>query len=211
MRPSAPIQPSHRALVDALKRRGGATVPELAGELSLSVETVREHLRTLESRALVARNGTRRRGPGRPEIRFMLTPDAEALFPRREGEVLRALAGFLATRGHQPLLRAFYEEYLAEVRASAMARVAHLEGGARLEEVARVFAELGFMPVLEMGGAAPQLRLCHCPVRALVDVTQVPCRAESGLLRELLGDEPARVSFMPEGDAACAYVMEATR
>lgn len=211
MRPVAPIQPSHRSLLDALKRRGGATVPELARGLSLSVETVREHLRTLESRALVARNGTTRRGPGRPEIRFTLTEDAEALFPRREGDVLRALAGFLAARGHQPLLRAFYEEYLADVRGSAMARVAHLEGEARLAEVAQVFAELGFMPVLETGGDAPQLRLCHCPVRALVEVSQVPCRAEERLLRELLGEAPARASFMPEGGAACAYVMEATR
>ena len=211
MRPSAPIQPSHRALLDALKRCGGAAVPELARELSLSVETVREHLRTLESRALVARNGTTRRGPGRPEIRFTLTRDAEVLFPRREAEVLRALAGFLAARDHQSLLRAFYEEYLSDVRASAMARVAHLEGGARLEEVARIFTELGFMPVLETGGDAPQLRLCHCPVRALVEVSQVPCRAEQALLRELRGEEPARVSFMPEGGAACAYVMETTR
>lgn len=205
MKTVTPITPSHRVLLDALKRRGQATVAELAADLDLNVETVREHLQGLMRRELVRRNGTARRGPGRPEGVFGLTDDAEALFPRREGEMLRALGAFLVRKKQTAMLGEFYQDFLAEQRTRALRRVAHLRGRKRLEEVARIFTELGFMPVIEGTGRNATLRMCHCPVRALVDATHVPCRAEIGLLNELLGKPTKRVSYIPDGDTACTY------
>lgn len=204
----ATMKPSHRALLDALKRRGRATVPELAGDLALNIETIREHLKALGERGLVRRHGTASRGPGRPEIVFVLTPDAEALFPRREGEVLRALGAYLVAHDHSPLLRRFYQEFIGERREAALARVEHLEGRARLEEVARIFEEMGFMPVIDDAAGEARLRLCHCPLRDLVDATHIPCRAEIGFLAELLGGRPKRVGYIPDGDAGCSYRLE---
>ena len=200
-----PITSSHRALLDALKHRGRATAAELAEDLGLNVETVREHLQALARRDLVRRDGTQRRGAGRPVIVFTLTQSSAALFPRREGEMLRALGRFLVARRQTGLLREFYDEYLAEQRAAGLARVEHLKGRERLEEVARIFGEMGFMPVIEETGESPRLRLCHCPVRDLVEATHVPCQAEIGLMRELLGTTSERVSFIPDGGDACSY------
>jgi len=200
-----PLTPSHRALCDALKHRGRLTVPDLAEELALNVETVREHLRTLTTRKLIQRDGTVQRGPGRPEIAYVLTPEAEALFPRREGEILHELGRYLVETGRQELLRDFFDAYIAGRREVAMARVAHLTGKKRLREVARIMEEMGFMPVLEGPAAAPHLRLCHCPMRDLVDATDIPCRAEVGLLTELLGTRPTRDGYIPDGDAGCSY------
>jgi predicted ArsR family transcriptional regulator len=132
------MTPSHRALCDALKRRGRATVPELAEDLALNVETIRDRLRTLVARELIRRDGTMQRGPGRPEIVFALRPEAEALFPRREGEILHALGQYLVDREQSHLLRGFFEKYVGARRDAAMARVAHLTGRKRLKEVARI-------------------------------------------------------------------------
>lgn len=195
-----------RSLLDALKYRGRATVPELSSDLDLNVETVRDHLRTLESRDLVRRDGTLQQGPGRPEIVFILTPTAEALFPRREGELLQALARYLVDHKQTPLLRDFFRSYVAERREQGLARVAGLTGKKRVREVVRIFDELGFMPVLEDHGDT--LRLCHCPLRDLVQATDLPCREEIGLLRELLDGSLTRVAHMPDGDAACSYRMD---
>lgn len=205
MTPSGPslLKDRLRSLLDALKYRGRATVPELAADLDLNVETIREHLRTLEARMLVRREGTQQQGPGRPEVLFGLTPEAEALFPRREGEMLQALARYLVAQGQTPLLREFFREHAAERRERGLARVAGLTGRKRLREVVRLFDDMGFMPVLEETGTT--LRLCHCPLRDLVEATQLPCREEIGLLRELLGSPLVRVTHMPRGDAACAY------
>ncbi|MBW7933412.1 MAG: helix-turn-helix domain-containing protein [Gemmatimonadaceae bacterium] len=201
----APVSPSQRTLLDALKRRGRASVPQLAADLKLNIETIRDHLKTLGSRALVRRDGVVRSGPGRPEVVYTLTGAAEALFPRREGEILRALGGYLLKRGHERMLRDFFEQYVDERRNAALARVAHLEGTARVKEVARIFSELGFMPVVESAGDTTRLRLCHCPLRDLVHATKIPCGAEMAFLSELLGDRPARVHYLPDGDMSCTY------
>lgn len=212
MHEPTPLTSSHHSVLDALKRRGRSSVPELARELALNVETLREHLQALESRHLVARVGSAKGGAkggaGRPSILYALTKSAEALFPRNEGELLRGLSAFLVEAGHTPLLRKFYDQQLAERRRAALARVDGLEGEARLHEVLQVFTELGYMPELDVVDGAPRLRLCHCPVRDMVAATHVPCRAEISLLRDLLGENPKRVSFIPDGAESCSYQLE---
>ncbi len=209
--PTAQLTSSHRVLIDALKRRGRASVPQLAEELSLNIETIRDHLKSLVARDLVRReeqprgDATARSGPGRPEILYSLTDAAEVLFPRREGDVLRELGAYLVHHDQEVLLTDFFDEYIERRRAVASARVAHLEGRARVEEVARIFAEFGFMPVLEDDDDTPRIRLCHCPLRELVDATRIPCRAEIGFLAELLGERLTRVAYIPAGDDSCSY------
>ncbi len=199
----------HRSLLDALKYRGRATVPELAAELELNVETVRQHLRTLESAKVVRRDGTLRQGPGRPEITWVLTADAESLFPRREGETLRELAQYLIDEGQTHLLAGFLRSQVASRRASSMARVAGLKGAERAREVKSILDEMGFYPVLDSGDRT--LSLCHCPLRDLVSATDLPCREEIRLLEELLGNSVKRVSHIPDGDDSCAYQLRSRR
>jgi len=196
---------SRRSILSALKRAGGATVPTLADVVGLNIETVRSHLKILGSQGLVERQGTRSNGPGRPEVVYGLTAEAGSLFPQREAEVLRELASFLQDTGRADVLDEFFDRYIEARRAESLARVEGLEGRARLQEAARILSEQGFMAVVEQDGGQPRLRLCHCPLRELVEVSKVPCRAEVGFVRELIGERLTRVSYIPAGDAACSY------
>jgi predicted ArsR family transcriptional regulator len=203
-------------VLEALKRGGDSTIPDLATRVGLNVETVRHHLRALESHGYAYRRGTRIRRAGRPEIVYGLTAAAENLFPRREGEVLRALAQYLKASGSEGVLEEFFDSYIDARRAAAHARVEGLTGDARVAEVAAILSELGFMAsatptapaeALEAVEAkdAPMLHLCHCPLRDLVDVSRVPCRAELGFIRELLGEPLTRLAYIPAGDRSCSY------
>lgn len=197
---------TRRSLLLRLKRGGEMTLAELAVGFDLAHETLRSHLRSLEAQGLVTRAGVRRRGPGRPEVVYELADAAERLFPHREGEVLRDLASFLVRTGRLDVLETFFEERMARRREAALERVRGLEGRARMEAVADVLSEEGFMAeVVDVGDGAPELRLCHCPIRDLVDVSPLPCTAEIGLVRELLGEPLARRSYIPNGEAACSY------
>lgn len=199
------LSESRRAILMMLKRAGSATVPTLASVVGLNVETIREHLKDLEAKGLVERRGTRVSGPGRPELVYGLTDEADALFPRREAEVLARLAAYLVETGNEKILSDFFDRYVAERRAEALARVEGLEGRERLLEAATILTEQGFMAVVEEVDGEPRLRLCHCPLRELVEVSGIPCRAEIGFVRELAGSRLTRVSYIPSGDAACAY------
>lgn len=196
---------SQGAILEHLKRLGRATVPELVEALRLNGETIRAHLKALAGHGLVRRDGSRRSGPGRPEVLYGLTPEADSLFPRLEGAVLRELASYLVQSGNEAALRDFFETRISHRREEALARVRGLEGRQRLDEIARIFSELGFMAVVEEQGGGCQLRLCHCPIRDLVDATRIPCLAETGFLTELLGAEPTRVSYIPAGASSCSY------
>ncbi len=196
---------TRRRLLLRLKRHGAMTLATISEAFDLSPETLRSHLRDLEAEGVVERAGVRRHGRGRPEVIYRLAPAAERLFPQREGEMLGELAAFLVRSGRPDLIHGFFEERMARRRAEALERVEGLEGRARMEEIADILTEEGFMAEVETSAdGESELRLCHCPIRELVDVSTVPCKAEIGLIRELLGDL-ARHSYIPNGEPACSY------
>lgn len=200
------IGESQGRILEHLKRGGTATIPEMGEALGLSVETVRTHLRSLGAEGLVERRGRRRNGPGRPEIVYGLTESADTLFPQREGQLLTELTRFAESRGQGGLVRDFFDQRMQERLAEVSERVNGLGVDARLDEVARVLSNEGFMAeVVEGDEGGPQLRLCHCPIRSLVDVTRAPCRAELAFVRDILGTRLKRVSYIPAGDDACCY------
>jgi predicted ArsR family transcriptional regulator len=199
------LSASQRSVLARLKRTGPTTTPALAGAVSLNVETVRHHLRALEALGYVERRGTRKPGPGRPEVVYALTPEADHIFPSRQGEILRGLAEYLVETGNAALIEEFFERWIDARRTEALPRVEGLTGEARLRETAAVMAELGFMPTAGFGTAGPELHLCHCPLRELVAASRAPCRAEVGFVRELLGQKLTRLAYIPAGDASCSY------
>jgi predicted ArsR family transcriptional regulator len=106
------------------------------------------------------------------------------------------------------------DRFAAQRRDAALGRLEGLHGRERLEEVARILTEEGYMAEIQPGtnGAPAQLRLCHCPVRELVEVTRAPCRAEVAFVKALVGRELARsglarVEHIADGGSACAYAV----
>lgn len=199
---------TQRRILEQLKLRGASTLGELGESIELARETLREHLNALAARKLVRRAGRRREGPGRPENVYALDEAGEALFPRREGEVLRQLARHLLEGGRSAELETFFQRRVAAVGDEALRRVSELEGRDRLEAVADLLSEEGFMArVLEGEDGRPRLRLHHCPLQDLVEATQLPCRAELTWVGEALEAPLERESYMPDGDRTCGYAV----
>lgn len=196
---------SQRTLLFELKRLGEGALAEL-GAGALARETVRDHLKSLQAAGLVERAGVRREGRGRPQVLYRLTDRGEELFPQREGELLGELARFLLADERRELLERFFAERNRAKRERLLARLDGIEGRERLAELASAMTEDGFLAEVADGARGePHLRLCHCPWRRLVEVSRLPCRAEMGLVSELLGRGLARESFMPDGDSSCTY------
>jgi DeoR family transcriptional regulator, suf operon transcriptional repressor len=189
----------------ALKRLGNATQAQIAREVPLAPATLREHLQSLVASGLVQRQGSRHGKPGRPEVVYALTDHGNALFPNRAPQVLRELIGHLTERGYTRVLRRFFESRVAARRDAALARVNGLSGSARVQEVARILSEEGFMAQVGTSPREPTLRLCHCPIRDVVSITRTPCQFEQLLISELLERKLHRLEYIPDGDASCSY------
>lgn len=200
---------SQQRILDHVKRRGAGTVPEIARALEINVETVRSHLRRLRTRGLIERTGSRSRGVGRPEVVYVLTDEADRLFPDRAGRLLADLVDFLRREGETETLTTFFAEQGDARTSRAMRELAGLEGEARVRRLAELLTEEGFMAGVDKTAEGElQLRLSHCPIRNLVDVTTAPCRAELSSVARALEARLKRVSYIPDGQSACCYVVE---
>ena len=101
---------STRGQIVTILRSSPCTVEELAGKLELTDNAVRAHLLTLERDGLVRQSGLRR-GPRKPHFTYVLTPEADAIFPKAYDALLNQLIAVLKTRLDQPEL----EDVLREV------------------------------------------------------------------------------------------------
>src|SRR5690349_11890704 len=96
-RPEDRFWETTRGQILVLIRRGTETVNELASVLGLTDNAVRAHLAVLERDGLVRPSGTRR-GPRKPTVTYELSPEAEQLFPKEYGPILRTLLDTLVDR-----------------------------------------------------------------------------------------------------------------
>src|SRR4051794_22980810 len=65
-----------------LKNKGGLTADELAQQLTITRNAVRQHLASLENDRLVEKGGTRPSG-GRPQQLYVLSANGHECFPRQ--------------------------------------------------------------------------------------------------------------------------------
>jgi len=133
---------STRGQVVQILRRGEATVNELAGALGLTSNAIRAHLNTLERDGLVEEGG-KRSSVRRPESVYVLTRDAEELFPKAYHLLLGQLLDVLGQR----LSPADIEELLREVgRELAVAQAPAYQGKTfreRVQEAVKVLEGMG--------------------------------------------------------------------
>ncbi len=199
-----------RALLQLMKRRGEISLDDAVAATGYARTTLREHLTQLERDGLV-RHRAERRGRGRPRLRYRITERGERLFPTRDGVLLRALLRFLQEKGFGDQIEAFFASFW-EARieeAEHRLRQAEREGGParRLDALEALLREEGFMPDVREAEGRLVVRECNCPFAEAVKQTRLPCRLEEAFYEAVFDGNVERVDYMPEGDAACTYVI----
>src|SRR5690348_6455791 len=154
---------STRGRVILLLRRGSRTVNELAAELGLTDNAVRTHLTGLERDGLVQPSGTRP-STRKPHITYGLTPEAEWLFPKMYGPVLRhlldVLAKHLPARKVGEVARAVGRRVAADHRPAVRADALR----DRVAEVAAVLRDWGGLAEPEQRDGKWVIRCLVCPL-----------------------------------------------
>ena len=175
---------STRGQIVTILRGAPCTVEDLAEKLSLTDNAVRAHLSTLERDGLVRQSGLRR-GPRKPHFTYVLTDEADRLFPKAYDALLNQLIAVLKTRLTPPEI----EDALREV-GRAMAATAPTGPNANLESRVR-----SALKVLEaIGGAAEivkhedkfMIQASGCPLAAAVTVHPEVCQLAESLVAEIV-------------------------
>ena len=177
---------STRGQIVLMLRSAGRTVNDLAGALGLSGNAVRTHLDRLERDGLVHATGTR---PGirKPNVTYGLTPDAEHLFPKMYGPVLRELLNVLSE--HLPakkldeIIRATARGMAAEHRSVVKAK----KLPERIAEAVGVLTEGGGACETEKNNGMLVVHCYDCPLTIAALGHPEICRLIEMMLAELIG------------------------
>ena len=176
---------STRGKIIMLLRRSNRTVKQLAEALGVTENAVRAQLMVLQRDGLVQQQ-TVRAGVGKPAYMYSLTPQAEHLFPKGYGLVLRQILDILLERFDtaevDELLRA-----LGRRLASNYPLPAGGDLRSRLRQAVGVLNDLGGLVQLEEGD--DRFHICGyvCPMSEATLAHPEICRAMETMLTELVG------------------------
>lgn len=175
---------STRGQIVTILRGSPRTVDELAAKLKLTDNAVRAHLATLERDGVVRQSGLRR-GPRKPHFTYVLTEDADKLFPKAYDALLNQLIAVLKNR----LQPAEIEAVLREVGRAVAAEAATGKDGtldSRVHKALRVLEAIGGAAEAERHNGTIVIRSNGCPLAAAVSVHPEVCRLAEALVAEVV-------------------------
>jgi predicted ArsR family transcriptional regulator len=194
---------STRGRIVLLLRRAGSTVDELAQALHLTDNAVRAHLATLERDGLVCQGGVRR-GGGKPAQVYHLTQEAEQIFPKAYGPVLRSLLDALSASLSPAQLVEIIQ--CAGQRLAAQWNMPSGELRARVRSALDIFNQLGGLTELEERPESYVLKSATCPLAAIAPDHPEVCRLTQAFLSHIV-DAPVEEHCEREHAAKCFFVL----
>lgn len=202
------LNPTKRALLVGVMRRGRAVADDLAAEAFISPGAARHHLHGLESQGYLEHESDRLAGPreGRPAHLYRLTPLGKSLFPNGSNRFLSLLLHSIETSESEERAR-----LLDTVTAAVMRMLPPVPDDATLAErvraLGRGFDTVGGMTDVEdTFNGRVRLILGHCPASEVSTRHPVTCDLELAIVRQAVA--PAEVRVLERrvcGEGMCRY------
>jgi DeoR family transcriptional regulator, suf operon transcriptional repressor len=194
-----------RGVLSAIKEAGEASAEQIARSLGVTVGAVRQHLAALEGEGLVAHRDERS-GPGRPRRRYCITPAAEALWPKRYGQLTNQLLDFVGQESPELVDKVFSRRGEARVGRAA-GRLSGFGFDARIEELTRILDEDGYLAQCQREDDGSWLVVEHnCAILDVAERYGAACSSELAFLRDSIPDaDVQRTAHMMAGAHICGY------
>lgn len=196
-------------ILACIKQQGEATNADIADELGVSYEAVRQQLRQLEATQLVVSRKRRDEDQraGRPTQVYALSPAGDHLFPKAYDDLALALIDTLAEalgpQALQEVLASFTDENVRQWTPYLRNKTL-LE---RLEALKGIYLEDDAYMEVSKDEAAGELRLVerNCPYLNIATRRPALCSVTVSTLSRLLGYMVTREKRFQDGDGRCVF------
>ena len=197
-----------RRLLTLIKMWGSATVADLATELGLSGEAVRQQLAGPERDLWIERENRPRSGEaGRPASRYRLTVRGERLFPKDDGSLAIALMDAVRSQlGESALTQVLGR--VTDFRVAALTPAQEGAGPAldgRIDALRAIYSPGD--PYLEVEKTEDGYRLTerNCPFLDVALQRPLLCSSTVSVLSRLVGRRVVRERRFQEGHGCCVF------
>jgi DeoR family suf operon transcriptional repressor len=207
----ASLPPTRRGILTTLRKRGEASVDDLAEAMGITVSAVRQHLIGLAAAGLVTHRASRV-GPGRPRHLYRLSAASEALFPKFYGELTNELLSYVEAEDPEVLERIFERRRLRRVQG-AVARLQGRRFPEKVAELARILDEDGYLADFEsLPDGTFKITEHNCAILSVARLWGLACSTEIEFLRQALPEARIeRVAHMMAGAHVCRYEISLRR
>lgn len=202
-----PPERTQEAVLLYLKRSGELTVADLCKELGITSMAVRRHLSSLQKEGLVDSKLVRQ-SRGRPTYFYRLTDKAESLFPSGFQNLASDLLDLVYEQsGHKGVMELLNRRN-DRLSKRLQSRVENLPMKQRVQEVAKIFSEGGYMTEWEeLPDGNFIIFQRHCAVHDLATQYRQLCVLEPRLMESLLGVKVTREKYILKQDPVCGYIV----
>ena len=208
--PLQQLPTTRRAVLNLLKRQGPLDASAVAEALGLTPAAIRLQLSHLEQDGLLAHRDEvpSGAGRGRPRHVYELTPAADALFPKRYGDLTTELLGYLGGPGGAQVDELFEQRRQRRV-AGALPRTADLPFDEQVAALTQILDEDGYLADAEkLPDGSWRITEHNCAILTVAHGFSQACTSELAFIRDALpGATVRRVAHLMDGAHVCAYVV----
>jgi DeoR family suf operon transcriptional repressor len=201
---------TRRAILNLIKRQGPLDALGVAEALALTPAAVRLQLARLEEDGLLVHHDEvpDGAGRGRPRHVYELTSAAEALYPKRYGDLTTELLGYLGGPDASQVDELFEQRRLRRV-AGALPRTANLPFDDQVAALTAILDEDGYLAEAEkLPDGSWRITEHNCAILTVAHGFSQACTSELAFIRDALpGATVRRVAHLMDGAHVCAYVV----
>lgn len=195
-----------KAILAIVKRRGASAIAELADELEVSYEAIRQQVTQLHSEGWLQKGIDRSQGRvGRPQAHYRLTPAGDHLFPKHYDDLTVELLDAVGERfGHEGVRAVLADLTDARVREWAP-RLEGMDLEERLQALRGIYLDGDPFVTVERDERGLRLVERNCPFLNVASRRPALCSLTVSVLTRLLGHRVVREERFQAGDGCCAF------
>ena len=190
-----------------IKSRGPTSTARLAQALDLTPEAARLQVQKMVAGGLLDGLQEANTGVGRPRQNWALTEAGNRRFPDTHAQLTVQLIGTVRQLFGEQGLDRLISQREADTRTLYQQRCNGKTVAKRLEQLAAVRSEEGYMARVERDGKDWLLIEDHCPICVAARSCQGFCRSELSLFQEIIGGDSGvtREQHVLTGASRCVY------
>jgi predicted ArsR family transcriptional regulator len=199
--------PTAERILFFIKTRGAVSTATLATALDMTPEAARQQVQKLLASGLIAGQQEAVTGVGRPRQNWVLTEAGNGRFPDRHAQLTVQMIDSVRKLFGEEGMDRLIAQREADARAIYLATCEGPTTKMRLEQLAAIRTEEGYMARVEQDGSDWLLIEDHCPICIAARTCQGFCRSELQLFQEVIGagTTVSREQHLLAGAPRCVY------